>query len=168
MIGEFDANIAGGAHIHFAPAGRNGGIELLLTTQPDADLKGGQFNASENTFTLTEGQVRYLQNRELYINIHTTVFASGELRGQLLPPAAEYLQANLLGINEVPANGSAATGNVLFELSGNQLVATGAFEGFTSEVATDLAGGGHIHRGFAGRNGDIELIFDITIIDQEK
>jgi len=87
MIGEFDASIAGGAHIHFAPAGRNGGIELLLTTQPDADLKGGKFNASENIFTLTDGQVRYLQNRTLYINIHTTVFASGELRGQLLPPA---------------------------------------------------------------------------------
>lgn len=140
----------------------------MLTTQPDADLKGGKFNASENTFTLTEGQVRYLQNRELYINIHTTVFASGELRGQLLPPADDYFQANLLGINEVPANNSAATGNVLFELRGNQLIATGAFEGFTSQVATDLAGGGHIHRGFTGRNGDIELIFDITLDEDYK
>jgi len=163
MIGNFDASIAGGAHIHFAPTGRNGGIELLLTTQPDADLKGGKFIANDNTFTLTDAQVRYLQNRELYINIHTTVFASGELRGQLLPPADDYFQANLLGINEVPANNSEATGNVIFELKGNQLVATGAFEGFTSDVATDLAGGGHIHRGFAGRNGDIELIFDITL-----
>ena len=168
MIGKFDANVAGGAHIHFAPAGRNGGVELLLTTRPTGDLKGGTFRASDNTFTLTDGQVSYLQSRELYINIHTTVFASGELRGQLLPAADAYYQANLLGINEVPTNNSSATGNVLLELRGNQLVATGAFEGFSSEVATDLAGGGHIHRGFAGRNGDIELIFDITLDEDQR
>jgi len=168
MIGDFDANVAGGAHIHFAPAGRNGGIELLLTTNVNADLKGGTFSERDNTFTLTDAQVRYLQNRELYINIHTTVFGPGELRGQLLPPADDVFQANLLGINEVPANNSSATGNVLFELRGNQLVATGAFEGFDSKVAVDLAGGGHVHRGFAGRNGDIEVVFDITLDANQK
>jgi len=116
LIGNFDRNIAGGAHVHKAIAGRNGDIELLLTTRLDSDQRGGHYRADENTFELNDDQIRALLDRMLYVNIHTTVFAPGELRGQLLPRADQFFQANLLGINEVPANNSEAIGNVLFEL----------------------------------------------------
>ena len=99
------------------------------------------------------------------MNIHTTVFASGELRGQLLPPADYLFQANLLGINEVPANNSEATGNVLLELTGNQLVVSGSFDDFTSPVATALAGGAHIHPGVAGTNGAVIIPLNISLDD---
>ena len=168
LTGDFDASIGGGAHVHHAVVGRNGGVALPLTTIVDADLKGGEYIASENTFELTEQQVLAFQNREFYVNIHTTTFPSGELRGQFLPPADAYFQANLLGVNEVPANNSTATGNVIFELTDNQLIVSGSFDDFDSEVATDLAGGAHIHTGFAGQNGGVLFPLNTTLDDDSQ
>ncbi len=163
LIGDFDAAIGGGSHIHKNIAGRNGGVEIVINASVDSDLKGGAYEASENTFELTEEQVMALENRELYINIHSTLFPSGEIRGQLLPPADHLFQANLLGINEVPANNSAATGNVLLELTGNELTVSGSFDDFTSPVATALAGGAHIHTGVAGENGGVIIPLNISL-----
>lgn len=168
LIGDFDASIGGGAHIHQAITGRNGDIIIGLNTDVNADLRGGHYRARENTFELTDEQYMALKNRELYVNIHTTIFPSGEIRGQLLPRADYYFQSNLLGINEVPANTSSATGNVLFELKGKQLIASGSFDDFNSQVATDLAGGAHIHLAPAGQNGDINITLNLDLDDDKK
>ena len=87
LAGDFDASIAEGSHIHFAPAGRNGDVEIILAPTLDNDLRGGTYEAINNTFELTNSQVQYLRNRELYVNIHTTFSAPGELRGQIIPEA---------------------------------------------------------------------------------
>jgi hypothetical protein len=163
LTSNFDANVAGGAHIHKAIAGRNGGIELLLTTTVSANLKSGTYDAANNTFTLTAAQVAALNAREFYINIHSVAFPGGELRGQLLPSSDAYLQANLSGSNEVPSISTEANGNLVFELVGNTLTASGSFDDLTGDVAVSIAGGAHIHDAVAGRNGAVIFVLNLTL-----
>ncbi|KAA1247189.1 CHRD domain-containing protein [Aquimarina sp. RZ0] len=163
LTSDFDANVAGGAHIHKAIAGRNGGVELLLNTTVDPNLRGGTYEAANNTFMLTNEQLVALNTRELYINIHSEAFPGGELRGQILPNSDQYLQANLLGSNEVPSISTEASGNLVFELAGNVLTVSGSFDELTGDVAVDLAGGAHIHDAVAGRNSGVIFVLDLTL-----
>ncbi len=162
LSGELYLPAAGGDHVHRAIAGRNGGVELQLTATLSASNTAGVYAAADNTFTLTAEQVDALKAREFYINIHSSVFTGGELRGQLLPNASEYFQANLLGSNEVPSISTTAGGNFLFELEGTQLTVSGSFDDLSSEIRQDLANGAHIHANFAGRNGPVAFVLNPT------
>ncbi len=168
LVGDFDASIAGGAHIHKAIAGRNGGVELLLTTDVAADLRSGSYDASANTFTLTDDQLAALNNRELYVNIHTTRFAGGELRGQIVPTSDAFYLANLAGSNEVPAIQTQASGNLIFEVTGRQLTVSGSFDDLEGDIAIALAGGAHIHDAPNGQNGDVVFPLNLTIDDDNR
>ncbi|RMF22341.1 MAG: CHRD domain-containing protein [Bacteroidetes bacterium] len=163
LTGLFDASVAGGAHIHAGYAGENGGIEIALLPTVDADLKGGTFLAATNTFTLTNEQVALLQNRQLYVNIHTTAFASGELRGQLVPQADEYYFCNLFGSNHLPSVMTQGSGALMLELHGDQLVVSGSFANLSSDFDASVAGGAHLHLGLPGANGDIAVFLDATL-----
>lgn len=95
-------------HIHNAPAGSNGpividlgflgsfvqdglGIRLQLTDQPFGGQQGGVFSDPNlNEDALFAG--------ELYVNIHTNEFSSGELRGQIVPAPAGVLALSGLGL----------------------------------------------------------------------
>jgi hypothetical protein len=67
------------AHIHEAPAGKNGPPIITLT-------KGG-----DDTFTvpegskLTEAQYASLKAGNLYVNVHSAEHKGGEIRTQLKP-----------------------------------------------------------------------------------
>ena len=63
-------------HIHQAPAGTSGGIVL----NPAPDTGASPFEA---TFQLDEALLGALLTEQLYINVHTSAFASGEIRGQI-------------------------------------------------------------------------------------
>ncbi|MCP9237629.1 CHRD domain-containing protein [Lewinella sp. JB7] len=84
LEGDFDASVAGGAHLHLAPAGENGPIEMGLNADPADDLKSATFVVDSNTFVLTTEQLDDLRAGLLYANVHTTMVRSGEARGQLL------------------------------------------------------------------------------------
>ncbi|WP_397446034.1 CHRD domain-containing protein [Polaribacter sp. R77954] len=168
LTSDFDATVAGGAHIHKAIAGRNGGVELLLTTTISGDLRSGTYEAADNTFTLTTDQIAALNARELYVNIHSVDFPGGELRGQLLPNSDNYLQANLSGTHEVPSINTEANGNLVFELSGDVLTVSGSFDDLTGDVAVSVAGGAHIHDAVAGRNGGVVFVLDLTLDADNK
>ncbi|MEP0517739.1 CHRD domain-containing protein, partial [Dokdonia sp.] len=155
LRGELYTPAAGGDHIHRAIAGRNGGIELPLTAVLSDGNTAGQYLAADNTFTLTNDQMTAIIAREFYVNIHSSVFTGGELRGQLLPNSDQYYQAALLGSNEVPSINTTAGGNLVFELNGDQLTVSGSFDNLSSQIRVDLANGAHIHEAFAGRNGAV-------------
>ncbi len=155
LSSPFDATVAGGAHIHLGYAGENGGIVFPITVDTDPDLLGGTIEAADNTFGLTQGEIDQLERRQLYVNIHTEQFQGGEIRGQLLPADKEYFSATLLGSNEVPAVMTQASGAVILELDGNELVVTGSFDDLQGDFASQIQGGAHLHLGLAGTNGGI-------------
>jgi hypothetical protein len=67
------------AHIHMAPAGKNGGVIIPLT-------KGG-----DGTFTvpagakLTPEQMKAYKEGHLYVNVHSDAHKGGEIRAQVKP-----------------------------------------------------------------------------------
>lgn len=84
-------------HIHTGPAGVNGPVIIPFTTTP---ATSGVFTMPATV--LTAGQVTALTTAGLYVNIHTSVFPGGEIRGQImLVPAPAGLAmlgcAGLLG-----------------------------------------------------------------------
>ena len=162
LSGDFASEIAGGSHVHIGHAGQNGGIAVSLNAQLDADLRGGTFRAVDNTFSLTEEQIAALRERRMYINIHSLASPSGELRGQLLPDAEAYYFANLLGSNKVPAVLSAGSGALALELNDRTLTVSGTFQGLEGTLFTAAAGGAHLHLGYAGENGAIEISLNPT------
>lgn len=152
---DYDASV--GSHLHVGFAGQNGGVAFSLTPALDADLRGGTFLAATNTFTLTAEQVAAVEARQVYVNIHTTAHASGELRGQIRPEADATFRAVLSSGTETEPNTSLASGALLAEVRGNTMTVTGAFAELESDLATDIQGGAHIHSGEAGTNGAINF-----------
>lgn len=163
MTGLIDLAIAGGAHIHAGYAGQNGGIELELVPTPDTDATSGTFTEALNTFTLTLSQIDLLHSRQLYVNIHTTVYPAGEIRGQLLPMADDYFSTNMFGSNQVPAVFSNSSGALALELHGDTLVVTGAFDNLDGKFNPNIAGGAHLHNGLAGQTGGISIELNTTV-----
>ena len=154
LKGKVRTDISGGAHLHLAPAGSNGPIAFPLTLSLNADSTGGQVQASQNRFTLSGTQVDTLQRRLMYANIHTAVFAPGEIRGQLLPDAIAVFISHLGGesMNNVNTKGE---GIAITEYTGARLITHGSFNNLSSKVSANTTGGAHIHYGIAGRNGAI-------------
>lgn len=157
LEGDFDASIAGGAHLHTGMAGENAGVDILLNATTDADLKGGVFAAADNGFALEANQMAMLEARGYYANLHSTTFPGGELRGQVTGMAQAVFRAHLSGMNENPVVVSDAGGQVLGELHGDSLIVHGSFDGLESPVAVAIAGGLHLHVGAAGSNGPVAI-----------
>ena len=67
------------AHIHEAPAGKNGGVIVPMVKSGDS---GWTFAPGAK---LTEAQMASLKAGNLYINVHSAANPGGELRGQLKP-----------------------------------------------------------------------------------
>ena len=86
---EFDGLSSGviSGHIHGPAApGANAGILFDLT--PPTGVTSGTF--TRGPFTLTPTQLADLRAKRLYVNIHTTVFQGGEIRGQIKIQTTPY------------------------------------------------------------------------------
>ena len=70
------------SHIH-GPAGLGTNSPVLFPFSGVPNATSGAI--TEQTFSITPTQVGYLTSGLLYMNIHTSVFPGGEIRGQLVP-----------------------------------------------------------------------------------
>lgn len=110
------------AHIHGA-AGSEGAAGVMVNLAP---LNGGAFGSSgtlSGTVTLDADQRAALLDGLTYVNIHTPINGSGEIRGQILPATlATPFTAVLSGAAERPtAVDTPASGSGTFALEGNTL-----------------------------------------------
>ena len=163
LRGEFNSNVAGGSHIHLGYAGQNGGIQMGLVPTLDTDLRGGVYEMANNTFVLTPEQKTALENRQLYVNIHTTFLGTGEIRGQILPKNDAQYMSNLFGSNQVPSRISEGSGALALDLAGDQLTVTGSFMNLKGDFNASIAGGAHLHIGAAGMNGGVDIPISATV-----
>jgi hypothetical protein len=84
-------------HIHHAVAGVNGPVIFPLTL--DAVTTGA---ITPTVFAITPAQVASLTGGEFYLNVHSSVFPGGEIRGQLLqtpePSSLVLLSLGVVGL----------------------------------------------------------------------
>ena len=67
------------AHIHEAPAGKNGGVAIPL------EKKGDNEWAVPAGAKLTDDQYKAFKAGNLYVNVHTEANKGGEIRAQIKP-----------------------------------------------------------------------------------
>jgi hypothetical protein len=75
------------AHIHVAPRGVPGPVKQWLypVSGPPPHLLQGRTDGTlaEGTFMPTPALLVAIENGDAYVNVHTTAFPGGEIRGQL-------------------------------------------------------------------------------------
>lgn len=163
-----DTSIAGGMHIHAGLAGQNGGVQFPILADYNQGLSSGKILPGKNQFLLSESQEEWLENHGLYVNIHSADFKGGEIRGQLLEADEDLYRANLHGGNQVPSIMSPAEGRIVMEMDSNELTVSGSFHNLSSDLATDIAGGGHIHIGLPGSNGGVQFPLSIQVDSNQR
>lgn len=95
-------------HFHFAPPGVNGAVVFgLIAPNHDSDdlvinpaagtLTGVWENTDANPLS---DQLANLDAGNLYLNVHTTSFPGGEIRGQVLPRQCSAPDAGLLTLHD--------------------------------------------------------------------
>ena len=138
------------AHFHNAGAGLNGGVVKTLDFVDGH--ASGIWSTSDVTEPLTSALVEELLSGRLYVNIHTTEYSGGEIRGQVL--VVSGYSAQLDGSQTVadPAVVSSGTGTLtsLFYYSddGAELEYDITVNGLTISAS-------HFHAGAAGENGGV-------------
>lgn len=95
-------------HIHMAPPGSNGPIviDLGFISSFVDDGQGIRYQVSGELFGGTYGDISSDPNDNeaalfagnLYVNIHTEDYPSGELRGQIVPTPATFTLAGIAGL----------------------------------------------------------------------
>ena len=159
VVEGFAHNLTGeitGAHIHKAAAGANGDVVKPLTVTGNRYAITWTTNDAENP--LTPELLADLMAGNLYINVHTSVNPSGEVRGQIMSAAptnfnaASHFTTELLAGNEVPPVTEDGFGAVELTLDGERDTVT--VEAWVSGLTGPITGA-HIHRGAPDANGPV-------------
>ena len=131
------------AHIHTGGVGVNGAIIFPLTET----VAGSGVWVTAADAVMTDAQIISLKAGGLYFNAHSAAFTGGEIRGQI---GQNVKFASMNAAQEVPTNGSTATGTGRLVVDPLTRVASGSITltGMTATVA-------HIHLGATGVNGAI-------------
>lgn len=131
-------------HIHTGFAGTAGAVAV--------DLGVPTSSPAQATITLTDAQKADLLAGKMYVNIHTSANAGGELRAQILTSDIVLYQNTLSGNNEVPTVSTSSTGTFYgtFNKSTKIMDYTFVYTGAAPTAA-------HIHDGLAGVAGNVEF-----------
>lgn len=94
---EYEVNVTdidkvNAAHIHLGEKGKNGPVILTLFKEEPTELKTGKLGEANLTASNLEGPMKgksgadlvaAIKNGTTYVNVHSTDFPDGEIRGQL-------------------------------------------------------------------------------------
>jgi hypothetical protein len=135
------------AHIHKGIASLNGPVVVTFPTLGTAITGVSPVTAADAT-DLEEGR--------FYVNLHTTLNANGEVRGQLIKAGEALYLGRMSGLSEVPPLTTAASGGSQFILDPvtRMLRYEAVFSGMTATAS-------HIHEGAVGTNGAVS--FPLTL-----
>ena len=140
------------AHIHEAARGVAGGVRVDFN--PNANMTNGRIS---HTYTITKeiGDAIAANPQNYYVNVHTSNFGGGEIRGQLTPLDTTVTYAGeLRGANENPPVTTTAVGSFFITLdAANNMTWEINTGGVTSPTLS------HIHVGAAGTNGGVVVTF---------
>lgn len=137
------------SHIHEGIIGVNGGVIIALINS------GGQSGTLHAAGTITAAQATALEKGNTYVNVHSSAFPGGELRGQGIPYFLQrFFGGRISGTKEVPSNASEGTGTMIvrYNTETNFLELIGDYQGIASGITVS-----HIHRGAAGVNGGVAV-----------
>ena len=141
-----DVDSLTGAHIHKAVSCVSGGIVFPFSS-PTSPISEG--------WALTLADVNALYAGSLYVNIHSSSFPGGELRGQIVPEPIRFVHT----VDEAQAAAGAGTGS----FAAGCAVVTLSSDGLelSVEVSHDVetTNGGHIHKAAPGVAGAIVFPF---------
>jgi phage tail protein X len=134
------------AHLHDGYAGNSGGVVIGLTQDPGDVAHWSAVGAPIDT-----AEIEALRSGRYYVNVHTPANPGGEIRGQVTTESIEVLFTDMSGIQEVPANASAASAVAASTVD----LESGAVSLHLNATGADTATSSHIHLGFAGTNGGV-------------
>ena len=166
-LNGFDPSVAGGAHLHAGMPGVAGPIVYPLVTDAGSGASEGEFLPSDNTIVFDDARPAQLDSmleRTLYVNIHSTLASSGEIRGQLAPYMTNHLATALSPAVTLPYTGEATmnqgTGRLVSEVYGSVLYTYGTIAELSSPIDLSIGGGAHLHEGFVAETGDVIFPLD--------
>ncbi|WP_194756663.1 CHRD domain-containing protein [Aliidiomarina indica] len=138
-----------GVHIHDGSIGFNGPVAFGFE-----HTGNGMYEIDETD--ITAALMTDLQSGGWYINVHTTDFPDGEIRGQIVNDDTMIITFALSGDQEVPAVSTSASGvgYLAVDQSTFEVMLTARTEG------VDDAEMAHIHTGRVGTNGGVLVGLD--------
>lgn len=136
------------AHIHFAEAGKNGPVVLTLFKGGPTEQVNGTVGEANVTAANLEGPMKgksvmdlvtAIKNGTTYVNVHTTDFPNGEIRGQLTDSRAVTNMSASTNQNasEVGAEILNKTGEAAQKIGAG---AAGVLANLTGEIKEGLSG----------------------------
>jgi hypothetical protein len=140
------------AHFHDGKLGMNGGVSI--------DLDGfNSFSGQQNDIAITPTTLQKYLEGGLYLNLHTSTYPSGEIRGQVYRIARQGYAYDICTKQEVtaPVDADKSSGSGMFAFNRD------LDEAHMMAVASSLSGplkSSHIHNGAVGQNGPV--VFDLT------
>lgn len=142
-----------GAHLHAGAIGVSGNVVLDLSNYVAGNEITGVITGPDINMTF----VNLLLSGDLYLNVHTTLNPSGEIRGQILRYLREGYTVELDAAQETGSVTSAARGIGFVSVDREQ---SNIYYAVNVSGLSGVIGGAHIHTG--ARESDGGVIFDLT------